>query len=188
MLKFLTLNDYQVNFPIITADQERWISHLRDDDHVVIKPYDPTSEQKFEAVRAKILATLGSEVEVKHRGATGLKISGQDEIDIYIPVPPDKFDSLIAPLSNLFGPPRSHYHLERARFVTIQDGKHVDVFLINQTCRGWLDGEKFETYLRSHPEGLEEYRKLKEEGDGLSTRQYYRKKVEFINEILGKTR
>ncbi len=45
---------------------------------------------------------------------------------------------------------------------------------------------KFENYLKEHPQALEEYRKLKELGDGLSTREYYRRKIEFINDILEK--
>ena len=114
-------------------------------------------------------------------------ISGQDEIDVYIPVAPSKFNKLIPSLTQLFGEPRSHYPLERARFVTIENGKHVDVFLINKDSDGWLNGLKFEKYLKSHPKALEAYRKLKESGNGLSTREYYRRKIEFINQILDLT-
>jgi hypothetical protein len=38
-------------------------------------------------------------------------------------------------------------------------------------------------FLKTHPEKLEEYRLLKESGNGLSVRQYYRKKLEFINQV-----
>jgi GrpB-like predicted nucleotidyltransferase (UPF0157 family) len=63
-------------------------------------------------------------------------------------------------------------------------GKHVDIFLVNETNVGWLNGINFENYLRSHPETLEQYRLLKEVGHGLSSREYYRRKTEFFNEIL----
>jgi len=172
---------------MLRPEQQKWIDHLRDDDHIVIKPYDSTTPQKFKAIRRKIKFALGKDVRVKHCGATALGISGQDEIDVYVPIPSNRFDELLTPLTNLFGPPRSHYPLERARFVTDEGGKHVDIFLINETCRGWTDGRKFETYLRNHPEALEGYRQLKESGDGLSTREYYRRKIEFINDILART-
>lgn len=169
---------------MLTEQQRKWIDHLRNDDKIVIKPYDETAPQKFEAVKAKIQNYLSENVDVRHCGATSLGISGQDEIDVYIPVSPDKFNSLIPSLTNLFGEPRSNYPLERVRFVTIERDKHVDVFLINEESDGWLNSVRFETYLKTHPNALDAYRKLKEEGKGLSTREYYRRKIEFINGIL----
>ena len=70
--------------------------------------------------------------------------------------------------------------------MTYVDGKHIDVFLINKEGSGWLNSVKFENYLRTTPTVLEEYKRLKESGDGLSTREYYRKKIEFYNSILSK--
>ena len=116
---------------MLTPDQEKWIAHISDQDAIAIVPFDPTAQQKFEAVKNRIQAVLGMDTRVEHRGATSMGISGQDEIDIYIPVPEDQFNSLVAPLTTAFGRPRSHYPLERARFVTFEDGKHIDIFLIN---------------------------------------------------------
>lgn len=169
---------------MLRPEQEEWLAHLSDDDKIVIKPYDATAHEKFELVKQKIQAALGEETKVEHKGATSLGISGQDEIDVYVPVPPSRFDSLLKPLSGVFGEPKSLYPRNRARFVTFESGKHIDVFLINEESDGWKDGVKFETYLKIHPEALQAYRKLKENGDGLSTREYYRRKIEFINDIL----
>jgi GrpB-like predicted nucleotidyltransferase (UPF0157 family) len=169
---------------MLTQEQEKWIAHLSDQDRVSIYPFDPLSPQIFEAVKKKIQAVLGTVIRVEHRGATGLGISGQDEIDVYVPVPENQFDTYLASLSTAFQSPRSHYPGERARFVTFEKGKHVDIFLINENGSGWLDGVMFENYLRLHPQALDQYRILKEAGDGLTTRKYYRKKIEFINEIL----
>ena len=66
--------------------------------------------------------------------------------------------------------------------------KRIDVHLMNEEHSGWLNCKRFEAYLRAHPKALEEYRLLKESGDGLSTREYYRKKLEFINESLEKNK
>jgi len=170
---------------VITPAQQKWLDHLSDHDLVRIKPFDPSAPQKFEAVCRKIRSVLGESAQVEHRGATSLEISGQDEIDVYIPVPAAQFDELIEPLTAAFGPPRSHYPRERARFVVIEDSKHVDIFLINAESAGWLDSVKFEAYLKTHQDALEAYRLLKEAGDGLSVREYYRRKIEFINQILG---
>ncbi len=169
---------------MLLPEQEKWIAHLSDQDRITIVPFDPTAQVKFEAVKQKIIAALGSDYRVEHRGATSLGISGQDEIDIYIPVPENEFNALLAPLTSLFGDPHSLYPLNRARFVTQEGGKPVTVFLINTACDAWLRGVKFENYLGSHPDMLDAYRRLKEAGDGLSVREYYRRKTEFINAIL----
>jgi len=171
---------------MLREDQQKWISHLSDDSKIKIVPFDPSSQEKFEKVKLLIQSKLGNTIQIEHRGATSLGISGQDEIDIYIPVLPDEFNKHIKPLTELFGEPRSHYALERARFVTSEAEKHIDVFLINKEGTGWIEDLKFENYLKEHTRALEEYRKLKESGDGLSTREYYRRKIEFINDILEK--
>lgn len=171
---------------MLREDQKKWINHLSDDSKIKIVSFDPSSQEKFEKVKLLIQSKLGSEIQIEHRGATSLGISGQDEIDIYIPVLPDEFNKYINLLTELFGEPRSHYAIERARFVITEAGKHIDVFLINKEGVGWIDGLRFENYLEEHPQALEEYRKLKESGDGLSTREYYRRKIEYINDILEK--
>ncbi len=168
----------------VTPSQEAWLAHLRDSDHVVIKPFDPTAQAKFEQVRELIHERLGQQTIVEHHGATSLGISGQDEIDIYVPVPEDRFNVFIEKLSQVFGEPRSHYGLERARFRTEVEGKRIDVFLINADLDGWSNCLKFEAYLRKHSEALKAYEKLKEDGHGLSTQQYYRRKIGFVHRIL----
>jgi len=168
---------------MITEAQHKWLNHLSNDSKIKIVPYDPTCQEKFEKVKVIIQCKLGN-IVVLHCGASSLGISGQDEIDIYVPVLEKDFDNLITPLSELFGKPQSHYPLKRARFVTNIEGKHIDVFLINSESSSWLDSVKFEKYLRANPQKLKEYEKLKRSGNGLGTRDYYTRKIEFINRIL----
>lgn len=171
---------------MLTPEQEKWIAHLSDKDKINVSPFDPTAEEKFQKVKARIQDALGKDIPIEHHGATSLGISGQDEIDVYMPVSPEKFTSLIPALKQIFGEPRSMYELERVRFSVNEGGKHIDVFLVNQEHGGWKNLVKFEEYLKSHPEALKVYERLKEEGHRLSVREYYRRKNEFINQILEK--
>jgi GrpB-like predicted nucleotidyltransferase (UPF0157 family) len=172
---------------MITAEQQIWLNHLSNEDKVLIIPYDVKSPQKFKAIERKIKETLGEKTVVLHRGASSMGISGQGELDIYVPVDEKAFKSKLKPLKNLFGKPGTVYPLERARFVTHIDGTKAEVFLINKNSQGWLDGLKFEKYLKRHPDALMDYRDLKEKNDGLSTKAYYTEKIAFINKILSKT-
>jgi GrpB-like predicted nucleotidyltransferase (UPF0157 family) len=169
---------------MLTSTQKKWIAHLSDQDKIRIVPFDPTAEKKFRIMKQKIQNALGKDTPVEHHGATSLGISGQDEIDIYIPVLPTVFDSTVEYLKILFGEPKSFYPLERVRFTVKEASKHVDVFLINAEHECWKNLIKFEQYLKSHRTALENYRLIKENGNGLNVREYYRRKIEFLNEIL----
>ncbi len=66
----------------------------------------------------------------------------------------------------------------------MQEWKHIDVFLINEARSDWSNMVRFENYLKTHLETLDRYRRLKEVDVGLTVRDYYLKKLEFINEVL----
>jgi GrpB-like predicted nucleotidyltransferase (UPF0157 family) len=173
---------------MITEKQQQWLDHLKMEDRITIVPYDPKSPEIFEKVKDRVIQTLGEGYDVKHRGASYLKISGQNEIDTYIPVAPCDFDTTVRKMATHFGEPKSNYPLVRARFSLQGFEKRIDVFVINENDEGWTESEIFTNYLISHPEALFAYRKLKEDGNGLSSKEYYTRKAEFINEILVKAK
>lgn len=41
----------------------------------------------FSKVKSVIQSKLGETIKVEHRGASGLGMSGRDEIDVYVPIP-----------------------------------------------------------------------------------------------------
>jgi GrpB-like predicted nucleotidyltransferase (UPF0157 family) len=173
---------------MITKDQQKWLDHLSDTNKVTIVPWDPDCENRFTQVKQQIQSLLGDQQSVYHRGASSLKISGQDEIDIYIPIPEENYDQIVEELIGLYGDPRSNYPLKRARFVTSIGGKHIDVFVINQDDAGWKNSEIFNAYLLANPAILNEYCEMKEKAAGKSVREYYRLKIEFINSILARVK
>lgn len=169
---------------MITAKQQQWLDHLTDDHVIEIFPWDPTCEEKFLRVKEELLPRLGEGRRVLHRGASSLGISGQDEIDVYVPVPEKDFDDTMSVVATMYGSPRSHYPLVRARFVVMVETKHVDVFVINEEDENWIDSEIFHRYVSENVQALEEYRLLKENRHGWGTRSYYTAKTEFVNSIL----
>lgn len=172
---------------MITKDQQKWLRHLSDTDKIVIKPYDPKSSEIFSEVKKKVVGVLGR-VRVLHRGASYFKISGQNEIDIYVPTSPKDFDEYVGKMTKSFGKPGSLYPLIRARFRILGYRKHIDVFIINKEDKGWVDSEIFTKYLKGNKKVLDAYRKLKENGDGLSVREYYKKKIVFVDKTVKKAK
>ena len=172
---------------MLTPAQQKWVDHLSDTDKIEIFPYDPKAPEKFEQIKSEVQPVIGTEFEVLHRGASAMGISGQKEIDVYIPMPADRIEELASKMEVVFGKPKSVYPKERTKFYGRIDGTRIEIMLTNQNHQSWIDGEKHFNYLKQNPEALEQYRKLKEDGNGVSVREYYRRKIEFINEILNKS-
>jgi len=164
---------------MLTEEQEKWINHLSNDIKVEIFPYNPEVKVVFKAIKKEILSFL-PEVDVFHCGSTALEISGQGEIDLYIPVLGKYFVIYLQKLIGHFGKPGSIHPNKRARFVKYVNGIKIEMFLVNKESDDWKNLIKFEDYLRNNKSALKAYEKLKLESNGLSIREYYRKKLEFI--------
>ena len=76
---------------MLTSEQEAWVNHLSETKTIKVIPFDPTCEEKFLRVKEKVQNVLGKDQLVEHHGASSLGISGQDEIDVYVPVLPEFF-------------------------------------------------------------------------------------------------
>ena len=59
----------------MTKDQQKWLNHLSDTDKIIIKPFDPKSNEIFKEAKNKVIKALGK-VKVLERGASYLTISG----------------------------------------------------------------------------------------------------------------
>ncbi|HUD44133.1 MAG TPA: GrpB family protein [Patescibacteria group bacterium] len=169
---------------MLREDQKKWLSHLSDTNIVKVIPYDPNAKVRFQNFKTELQHVLGKDVTIVHRGASSLGISGQGELDIYVPVPPSMFDTALEQLTIAFGEPGSVSAINRARFNIKREGGKIEIHLVNQDAQVWKENTIFFNYLQTHPDALSKYEQLKEHASGASTREYYRRKIEFINEIL----
>ncbi len=167
---------------MLTPEQEKWVESLSDK-AVLIVPYDPKAKKLFIKAKKKIQNILGPEVTVEHVGASSFGISGQDEIDVSIVTNKGRFPDYIKKLEAGLGPIKSVYP-DRVRFEVKEEGKKIDLKLIDVDHPNYLNSKAFEKYLKSHHDELNRYRILKEECNGVTVKEYYRRKIEFINEIL----
>jgi len=170
---------------MLTPEQQKWIDARSDEKTISIVPYDPKTEELLARVTEKVYSVLGREAVVEHCGASSLGISGQDEIDVSIVAREDQFEDYIAKLETIFGPVRARYP-DRARFEVREEGKKIDLKIVDVDHPNYAAGKAFEKYLSSHPTDLERYRILKESLNGATVKEYYRQKIEFINDILTK--
>lgn len=169
---------------MLTPLQQEFVNR-RPDSNIVVIPFDPTSNEKFKQIKKEIQSVLGN-VEVLHRGSTGLGVAGQPEIDIYIPLPNEEILESTEKMKVIFGDPKSIYPNERTKFIKYIEQTMIEIILVNKTCKSWIDGEIFFNYLENNEEAKMEYDKLKGVGEELSIRDYYIRKFEFMNSILQK--
>lgn len=171
---------------MLTPEQEKWIETLSDR-IISIVPYDPCADEIFNKVKERIVSVLGLDVQVEHSGATIFGLPGQDEVDVAIVVDKEKFAEYIPKLETVFGPVQALYP-DRARFEVKQDGKKIDLKIVDMNQQSYIEGKIFEKYLKDHPEDIERYKAIKEECNGLVVKEYQRRKTSFINEILEKAK
>lgn len=171
---------------MLTKDNKDWLKRFSNKKRISIIPFDSIARSIFEQEKRRIKNILSNSVKVVHRGATSLGISGQGDVDVYIPVRKDKFDAYLRKLIQVYGEPISLYPGERAKFNKIRHKTLTEIILINTNTEAWKKGVVFERYLKAHSQYLKEYKLLKENCDGMTLREYYTRKTEFINQILTK--
>ena len=171
---------------MITPEQQNFVDK-RSDNNIEVIPFDPKSNEKFEEIKKQVRSIIG-DIEVLHRGSTGLGIGGQHEIDVFIPVSADEIPELAAKIESVWGKPKSIYPDERTKFIRYIDGTMIEVVLANKSAKSWVDGEIFFKYLVENEDTRDEYERLKEIGKELSIKEYYKRKFEFMNEILDKNK
>lgn len=173
---------------MLTKKQKEWLNHLSNSNKVKIIPYNPKVKKVFQKQQKEIQSLLGPKTLVLHEGASAWGISGKGDLDIYISVTVEQFNRYFEQLKEILGEPGSYYPLERVRWNRLVDDIESEIFLVNQDAPFWKESLIFWEYIEGHPEALEEYRQLKESAEGMSTREYYRVKIEFYNKILDLTK
>lgn len=171
---------------MLTPEQQNFVDR-RPDDYIRVVPFDTKSEEKFEEIKKQVRLILG-DIEVLHRGSSGLGVGGQREIDVYIPASPEEISRLTTEIEKVWGAPKSVYPNERTKFIKYIGETMIEVMLVNEACKSWIEGEIFFNYLKHNKIARDEYEQTKAIGEKLSIKEYYRRKFEFMNEILNRAR
>jgi len=162
--------------------QDDWFMKFSDTEKVKITQYNPNIKCIFNEFKQILIKQLGK-IDVKHMGASALRISGHGEIDLYIPITPTKFNSLLEKLTKLYGKPGS-LDEEWARFNHKYKNTEFEIMLVHKNCSDYKDTAKFFNYLKAHPKDAKKYEQLKKKYAIISKREYCKQKGKFIRDIL----
>ena len=159
---------------------------------VVVVPYDPEWKKDFIAISSEIKEALGDIAEsVEHVGSTsveGLSAKPVIDIDVVI-VDASKLPAVIEALGKIGYSHEGDLGI-KGREAFKYDGKeHLRKHHLYVCCRDSSELKRhvaFRDYLRSHPEAVAEYGRIKEEGALLypfDIDKYIEHKAPFIERI-----
>lgn len=167
---------------MLNQDEENYLAKISDGRVVVVKPYDKRVAEIAKEIISKI-KDKHPELEIIHMGASGLKISGQGDVDIYAFAKPDSFKIYLPTFTQLFGQPKSTNPDSIAWELVIEDYP-VELYLTNPDSTPMKRQITVFNVLRNNSKLLSKYEQLKADMNGKSFKEYQRKKYQFYHEIL----
>ena len=166
---------------MLTEAQEKYLLTIPDDILVRIKDFDSMIYDISSKLIKKIKDTTG--LGVGFWGASALGIAGQNDIDLNILSEPAEYYIYLPKLKELFGEPKKEIP-SLVKWEFNQDGFDVELYLTNKNSLQLAEQRRVYEILKSNQELYSDYEKLKRESDGISFRDYMRRKYEFFNKIL----
>jgi len=167
---------------MLTWDERDYLSKIPKNKKVVIKPYNKKIGKIAERIIRKASFAAG-QLEIRHLGASALKISGQGDIDIYIFCPLSDFDKYLPDLIKMFGNPADKKP-DSVTWVLSEEGYDAEIYLTDPASEPMKRQiAVFET-LKNNKYLLDKYEKLKNDLNGKSFKEYQEKKYEFYHHIL----
>jgi len=166
---------------MITQKEQNYLDNLSPEEAgriISITPYSSEVHEIAEKVMAKIKSIL-PDADVRFMGASALKISGQNDIDIYVLTDTLNHPKYLSVLNELFGEQTKH------KWHWLEKGYEVSVYLSDAADPDQKRQIDMFELLRSNREILNEYEALKSSMNGKTYREYQTAKYEFYNKILG---
>ncbi len=167
---------------MLTADQEKYLFTIPEDKIADIKAFDA----KVRIVAEDIIKEIERDVpglEIFFGGASALGIAGQNDIDINLLGNPDEYEKFTPSLIGLFGEP-AKTSPTLVKWELVRGGFDVELYLTDRNSPVLQEQIKTFEILHSNPELKNEYEKIKISANGLSFREYMKRKYEFFNKIL----
>lgn len=149
---------------------------------IEVKPYDPEVTSAGKELVAKIQSLLPN-LKVHFVGAASLGIAqGDGDIDLLIESPHQDFDTYLPKLTSLLGEPDK----KREKFIewhTIWKGYQIELALSDPSSPIIQEPLAGYALLKNNPKYLKEYEQIKISSNGLSEREYKKRKLEFFNRV-----
>ncbi|HRV76325.1 MAG: GrpB family protein [Candidatus Nomurabacteria bacterium] len=167
---------------MLTKPQANYLKTIPEDRLVHIKPYTEELQRVADQIISAIKA-ISEDIDIRLMGATGLGISGQGDLDMYMLHPKEDFNMYLDRLIELFGEP-THKHEDNVEWMFEREGVEVELYLTDPSTPSMAEQIRVFELLKNNSELKDEYEKLKSDANGKPFREYQAAKYEFYNKIL----
>jgi GrpB-like predicted nucleotidyltransferase (UPF0157 family) len=167
---------------MLLPDEQKYLQTIPEDKIVKISPFDPKITETAEEIIRQIHEVF-PDLEIIHMGASGLKISGQNDIDLYMLSPWQEFTKYLEGLIKILGQPKSQRQ-DSVAWEFVKNGFEVQIYLTDPSSEPMQRQVGVFNKLKENPKLLKKYEQLKQEMDGKSFREYQVRKYEFYHKIL----
>ena len=169
---------------MLTQKQQDYLETIPSDRVANVIPFNPFAREVAYKVISEIESVLPS-LKIIYIGSSKLGIAGENDIDLNL-LGGDDFQNAIPILTKLFGEPtKVKMDKKIVRWEFTRDGFPVEIHftdVITPSLQEQIDTQKI---LENDKELLKEYEQLKIQSNGLSWKEYQKRKYEFWNKILG---
>ena len=167
---------------MFTEGEIKYLDSIPLDKYIIVKPYNPEGLGIADRVMDKIKNVV-PELEVVLIGSLALGIAGQEDIDINIFCLREEQFKFVDSIKALFGEPS-----RLGRNSTCWDFRNgdfdVSVWLTDPTVESTKRQLQVFNTLKSNPDLLYEYEKIKLEAKNVPYKEYQMRKYEFYHKIL----
>lgn len=167
---------------MLTKDEVDYLNKIPKDKKIYIYPFDTKSVDTADEI-IKSINSIYPDIEVKHMGASALRISGQKDLDIYAFSNPTNFGKYLPGLTKILGEP-IHKHETFIEWGFDKNGFSVQFYLTQKDSPTMQKQFKVFEILKNNPDLLKEYENLKSSLNGKSFKEYQEKKYIFYHKIL----
>ncbi len=167
---------------MLTKPQENYLLTIPEDKVVHINPYSADLQKIADEIISEI-KSISEDIDIRLMGATGLHISGQGDLDMYMLHPVKDFYLYLPELIDHFGNP-THQHKDNVEWLFVKKGVEVELYLTDPSTPSMAEQIRIYELLKNNENLKLEYENLKTDADGKSFRDYQRAKYEFYNKVL----
>ncbi len=169
---------------MLLLNQEKYLETVPEDKIAKVVPFDPATQTTAQEIISEIREVLPG-AEVFYIGSSALGIAGENDIDMTV-MAYDRFDEYMQVMGKMYGEPvHSNPSDGYIKWELERNGFPVELHLndvISPNFQEQLDTQKI---LEGSESLRQEYERIKFEANGLSWKEYLRRKYEFWNRILG---
>jgi len=169
---------------MLTQNQEGYLNTVPEDRVAHVVAFDPAAQTAAKEIIRELESALPS-AQVIYIGSSKLGIAGENDIDLTV-LSGDRFEPDIEIIQKMYGEPvKVNLKNKFAKWEFFRNNFPVELYLgeaVTPNLQEQLDVQKI---LENDPALRSEYEQIKLASDGLSWKEYIRRKYEFWNKILG---